>query len=379
MRIEVFAKLAVSCGHIPLAGINAADGYFPEAAAAFDEHESLSSVPAHKDDIVVLFHCDHLFDGDGDLPERVAFLGGRIVEFFETGENISVPFQSDLPFQDLFPVEIGMGGRAVERVLFHVGSPLINQAQTVIRVIGMEPEDEDRGIRHGFARGFQDAGKLPELDLALVVPLKVELHVFCRFRLPVQRNTDQFRSPGIGEIADRPCSVSHIVVQHPFRQLIQRRAGAFFSQYDAHVVLFQRVHVIVREAESPAELVSLRVISVLAEVQLDPVVSQFPDVEFAIDGTPFGLRFIIHVIPARIAVPGDKLHIVQRLAVFVHDGPVQRSLHRGKFASVIEESPDVDTCRASGRPDGAEGHGAERGCDQKYSVFHVFSPWNWCC
>lgn len=69
MRIEVFAKLAVSCGHIPLAGINAADGYFPEAAAAFDEHESLSSVPAHKDDIVVLFHCDHLFDGDGDLPD----------------------------------------------------------------------------------------------------------------------------------------------------------------------------------------------------------------------------------------------------------------------------------------------------------------------
>ena len=171
---------------------------------------------------------------------------------------------------------------------------------------------------------------------------------------------------GVAEYQDLAIFPLHIVMKAFFIKVLQspqpdrRMRGRMDpTHHDPHVVLLQRVLLILHQTESAVQMIVIRFIPHFVKREIDVVIPQFPDVEFAVDGLSFGLCFCPRVIPCRIAEPGNKFDVFHRFTGFVHYGPVQRGLQRGEIDPINEESPGEDGGGASGRPDGTEDRQAD--------------------
>ena len=196
-------------------------------------------------------------------------------------------------------VVIPLPNFSVEIVLFRQGFPLFEQDEAVVRVVGVEPDEEDRGIFHGFPRGIDGAGELPRDDFAVFVPQEIQLQILGLFRLLTEGDEGIFRHDGIGvaEYQDLAIFPLHIVMQtgcfinvlqspQPDRRM---RGRVDLPHHNPHIMLLQCVPLILHHAESAVQMIVFRFIPHFVKREIDVAIPQFPDVEFAVDGLSFGL------------------------------------------------------------------------------------------
>ena len=93
-------------------------------------------------------------------------------------------------------VVIPLPNFSVEMVLFRQGFPLFEQDEAVVRVVGVEPDEVDRGILHGFPPGIDGAGELPRDDPALFVPQEIQLQILGFIRFLTEGDEGIFRHDG---------------------------------------------------------------------------------------------------------------------------------------------------------------------------------------
>ena len=274
----------------------------------------------------------------------------------------------------------------------------------------MKPQDEFRGgADAGVGRTERDfAG----YDFALFVAFQVELKPAFRVRFRPQRDT--FHADGVvardlREVADGSGvvggDIGHAALgaspQHGgWRQFLHDDMEILFDQAVAVVLFLIKQERFCGIPERPGR------IAVLAEIDLDAEVSFLLETEFGADDRVESFAFRVACVREDECLRSFILHVcgnvAQGVPLVVRDLPLDEDFHgfhpvlahlhhlqerpRAQFLAFRRSQFPVRIRGGSGRfrilirwgsvtcGMKADDSGAERGSDQKYSVFHVISP-----